>query len=551
MEAIDRKKTYLFLSLGFSCLLLQGFFLFAGLHNKSYDAYVHMFFASHYAKHWFENWNLQWYTGFNVFLYPPLAHQCIGFLIPLLRSVEASYAFWQWVVLWVFALGVYRFGRIWLSQEEAVLAALIGVFSTSVFQTVYEYGQFPTLFALAILLNALPFIRGWVQAGSLRGLVLGGFLMLVVLTSHHLTFFLGLFFFLLPVLLHEKETLQNFRDVKFIFRTGLFLFLIFGIGFILLQPFFSALHSFSCEQKPIYHASRNNYFASIIAFINFFALPNIFWLPFIAAVLWKGWREPGMRVLFLSWFALFILGLGGTTPIPKWILGKLYDIITLDRFCLWATVVILPILSRLIHKNGSKFILAGYLVFLAGLQLMMFVLVTKVKFQPDPLPMKPMVEFLEADEAKQYRYLTLGMGCQMARLGYLSDAQNVDGAYHTARPLPELRESGIELLDGAKYFEEIGLRTLKKFIGNPEKFHLKYVFVNDPSYNRFLDEHGWKELTQLSNGVVVWSHDDISPLRPEEMKLPKKTAPWMNLLWASYPLLILFFITLWIYFDVL
>ncbi|HOW88411.1 MAG TPA: hypothetical protein PKV84_07150, partial [Candidatus Omnitrophota bacterium] len=287
------------------------------------------------------------------------------------------------------------------------------------------------------------------------------------------------------------------------------------------------------------------------------------------------WKEPGMRVLFLSWFALFILGLGGTTPIPKWILGKLYDTITLDRFCLWATVMILPILSRLIHKNGSKFILAGYLVFLAVLQLMMFVLVTKVKFQPDPLPMQPLVEFLEKEDAdgiglqpdllvmqpmvdfletkdvKNYRYLTLGIGYQMARLGYLSDAQNVDGAYHTARPLPELRESGIELLDGAKYFEEAGLKTLKKFIGNPEKFHLKYIFVNDLSYNRLLAEYGWKELTQLSNGIVVWSHDDISPLRPEEMKPPKKSAPWMNLLWGSYLFLILFFISAWVYFDVL
>ena len=44
----------------------------------SYDANTHMFFASHYAQHWFNPWNEKWFGGFSQTTYPPLTHQWIA-----------------------------------------------------------------------------------------------------------------------------------------------------------------------------------------------------------------------------------------------------------------------------------------------------------------------------------------------------------------------------------------------------------------------------------------------------------------------------------------
>ncbi len=46
--------------------------------TTSYDANLHIFFASHYAHHWFDPWNEKWFAGFSQTTYPPLGHQWIA-----------------------------------------------------------------------------------------------------------------------------------------------------------------------------------------------------------------------------------------------------------------------------------------------------------------------------------------------------------------------------------------------------------------------------------------------------------------------------------------
>src|SRR5476649_2251566 len=46
--------------------------------TTSYDANFHIFFASHYAHHWFNPWNPKWFAGFSQTTYPPLSHQLIA-----------------------------------------------------------------------------------------------------------------------------------------------------------------------------------------------------------------------------------------------------------------------------------------------------------------------------------------------------------------------------------------------------------------------------------------------------------------------------------------
>ena len=41
----------------------------------------------------------------------------------------------------------------------------------------------------------------------------------------------------------------------------------------------------------------------------------------------------------------FIFGLGGTTPLPKVLLGRYFDILTFERFTLWAALMVLPLVG--------------------------------------------------------------------------------------------------------------------------------------------------------------------------------------------------------------
>src|SRR5258708_2278643 len=57
--------------------------------TTSYDANLHVFFASHYAHHWFNPWNERWFGGFSQTTYPPLTHQWIALLSYLVGLTEA------------------------------------------------------------------------------------------------------------------------------------------------------------------------------------------------------------------------------------------------------------------------------------------------------------------------------------------------------------------------------------------------------------------------------------------------------------------------------
>ena len=48
---------------------------------------------------------------------------------------------------------------------------------------------------------------------------------------------------------------------------------------------------------------------------------------------------------------LTLLGTGGTTPIPKIILGdNAFNILTLDRFTLWASIMALPLFGEFAYR---------------------------------------------------------------------------------------------------------------------------------------------------------------------------------------------------------
>lgn len=57
----------------------------------------------------------------------------------------------------------------------------------------------------------------------------------------------------------------------------------------------------------------------------------------------------------LSFAMLFLLGTGGTTPLPKMILGdNAFNILTLDRFTFWASIMSYPILGEFFYRFSKS-----------------------------------------------------------------------------------------------------------------------------------------------------------------------------------------------------
>ncbi|HTF65495.1 MAG TPA: hypothetical protein VK638_22705, partial [Edaphobacter sp.] len=166
---------------------------------QSYDATLHIFFASHYVHHWFDPWNTKWYAGFSQTTYPPLPQQWVAVLSHAF-GLEMAYMAVQFAAILLLALGVYRFSRLWVTERAASYAALASVFLGSESFLVYAAGQLSTTSAAPIYLNALPYLFDWVRYGRWRSFLKGLVLFSAAAAAHHATLLFGSMFFALPVL---------------------------------------------------------------------------------------------------------------------------------------------------------------------------------------------------------------------------------------------------------------------------------------------------------------------------------------------------------------
>lgn len=548
--------------------------LLAGSYRGTYDAYVHIFFGDHYARAWWNLWEPRWYTGFTVVSYPPLTHQLIA-IISKFSSLPTGFVVVMITATVLNTLGIYRFSRLWVGHRPASYAALLAVFSSSIAETVHVFGQLPTMFVMGVMLNALPFLWAYLEKGRIRDLLRVWGLLMIAAAGHHVTTLFGMVFFSGPIiatvllfkfrspLLDEQDiifsplTIRAVRDMIWrrvrrtaptLVRSG-----IFGVGLILILvitvlPYWLWSKSDPITQITIPHASRDSFLQNTAAGFVFFLIPWGFLSLALPYALYKGFGSRNW-ILASSLVALSIFGTGGTTPLPAFILKGAFYILTLDRFTFWATILILPFagqfIESLVHGRLGLWIGAHFgawwrVLFLTawGAALIALALFTANltqfrRFQPAPLDMQPIVEFLAKDNHDRWRYLTLGFGDQMAWLSAQTTAINVEGNYHSARRLPELTSTPIERLDGAKFTAIPGLGSLQQFLTTPQKYSLKYVFVNDAFYEPLLYFSGWHLLGRLENEVRVWERADVPPLPAE---LPGQIYPaWQRLMWGTLP----------------
>lgn len=536
--------------------------------ERTYDALIHLFFANHYANSWFEPWNYEWYTGFSVMSYPPLVHQSIG-LLSIIGGLKFGMFTIALLSILLFITGVYRFSLLVTSNRKvAGYSAILAVFSSSFVEALHIFGQLPSIVGVSVLMHAMPEIYLWIKTGRLKYLATSLSLVAVTVTSHHVTPIFGMVFFIFPligmvIMDVSSEQVKSLQEVTFkvflnsfkklfkrIISFGMASFAII-IGCIL--PYWINIKNNPITQVPIPHGSRDNFLEITSSGLVFFLIPwgaLLFLLPYIF------YRYYSKRYVFfgLSLTILTILGTGGTTPIPRIVLGETaFNILTLDRFTLWASIMSLPLLGEFAYRfiEGdlktliqSKFgviyhgIIGGLL---AGLFIVMTVFTMSLGYfrpsQPQKIKMRPIVNFINQDDHDKWRFLTLGFGDQMAWLSAQTNAMTVDGNYHSARRLPELTTRPIERLENSKFKGVAGIGSLQQFLTTPEKYNLKYIFSNDKFYDPILYFSGWQRLRQLQNGIMVWERLNVPPI--SSILYKDDVAKWQKIIWGILPFLTL------------
>ena len=534
--------------------------------ESTYDALIHLFFADNYANSWFEPWNYEWYTGFTVMSYPPLVHQSIA-LFSFIGGLKFGMFTVALIAIVLFITGVYRFSLLITSNRTvAGYAAILAVFSSSFLETLHVFGQLPSIIGISVLMHSLPEIYLWLKTGKYWYLGTSLSLIAITVTSHHVTPIFGMIFFIFPligmvIMDASRDKVNNMKEITFKVFFSVFLSLFkriisFGllslaciIGCIL--PYWINSKNNPITQVPIPHGSRDNFLEITSSGLVFFMIPwgiLIIFLPYIF------YRYYSKRYLFfgLSITILTILGTGGTTPIPLKMLGETaFNILTLDRFTLWASIMALPVFGEFTYRfvEGdlkaliqTKFGAVYHRIIgaiLAGLFIFTIIFTMSLGYfrpsQPQKIKMLPIVNFLNQDDHDKWRFLTLGFGDQMAWLSAQTNALTVDGNYHSARRLPELTTRPIERLENSKFKGVEGIGSLQQFLTTPEKYNLKYIFSNDKFYDPILYFCGWQRLRQLENGIMVWERLNIPPL---PSILPKDdVAKWQKILWGIVPLL--------------
>src|SRR5580704_5063788 len=514
--------------------------------TSSYDANFHIFFASHYAHHWFDPWNEKWFAGFSQTTYPPLTHQWIALLSHVVGLVEA-FMLVQLAAVVLLAVGTYRFAQLWVNDRAASYAGVLAVFAGSLAFLVYSAGQLPTTLSAPLYFLALPYFYSWSVSASWRALLKGIALTLAAASAHHVTLIFGSVLFAAPVLWlawydgrERDEAGEPVSSGGAIIGRGLIFAAIAAVGVgVVLLPYWIAIIRHPIDQLPIPHASRSNLLMNWTYGMNYFIVPYgalILALPFIVI---KGASSPRLRMLLLAFWVTFLIALGGTTPFPRWIFGRAFEILTYERFTLWATVLALPIVGLLVEQLIDRFPRRGVIGVCTAAVASFALALGWLTWSPfrtfSSLNVDSVVSFLNRDGHDQYRYLTLGFGNALSKVGTYANANSVDGEYNSARLLPEMTRYGAAQLTSAKFFGAAGMDSLRAMLQHANHYGLKFIFVHDPFYEPLLVFGGWRQVESYDSGAItVWSKDDAPPAR----KVPSDAvpAPWEGLLWGILPI---------------
>jgi len=461
---------------------------------KSFDTNFHILFASHYVNHWFDPWNPKWYAGFSQMTYPPLPQQWVAILSRIF-GLDMAYMAVQFVAILLLVVGVYRFSLLWVSPRAASIAALASVFLGSESFLVYSAGQLGTTCAAPIYLNALPFLFEWVRFGKWRSFLKACVLFAAAAAAHHATLLFGSFLFAVPVLVLaflDRQDGERVSTPAFVSRTALIAVVVGGAIAIVLLPFWIALIHNPVTQTPIPHQSRASYILSPQWGMNYFVIPYgalILALPFIFL---RGSMVARLRPLLFGFWIAFLLGLGGTTPVGHILLGRAFDVLTMERFTYWATLLALPFVGLLAAELVARYRTTAIVGLTTLAAITCAAAVGWSTYRPadaEDFKVDTVASWLNRDGHDQYRYFTLGFGNKNA---------------------------------------------LRAMLAHADHYGIKWVFVRDHYYDPLLSFAGWRPVDNLDDKTItVWSKDGVPPATPVNAnQIPPR---WQGLMWGILP----------------
>jgi hypothetical protein len=520
-------------------LAFHGPLLIMQLPANSFDANFHMSMASHYAQHWFDPWNEKAFAGFSQTTYPPLTHQWTAVFSHLI-GLTSAFMLVQGIIILLLPVGVYRFAQLWISDRAASYAAFFSIFMGSLCLLVYEDGQIGTTSATTLFLLSLPYIYRYVLRGASSDLLLGLFISFSAAAAHHATLLFGVVFFVGPVIWLALSDFRGEQSDRSLYAPigRIFLFGVLaavGIGVVLL-PYFLILLKDPIKQISIPHLSRANFILDPIWGVHYWLVPFgavVFALPYI---FYKG-AEPRLRPLLLGFYLALLFGLGSTTPLPRWVLGRAFEILTFERFTFWALLLAMPFVGMLAVQLIDRYqIKAARLLAVAAIGSGSLAVAWNLYFpligpQPD---VEPIVKFLNEPGHDQYRYLTLGYANAMSKIACYTNAPSIDGEYNSARALPEMTRHGVGQLSSAKYYHSEGMLALIEILRHAPRYGLKYIFVHDSYYESLLTFAGWRQIDSFNNGeTTVWTTIGIPPAT--KIASPLRPPRWQGIMWGTIP----------------
>jgi hypothetical protein len=537
---------------GIAFIFNLGFSL-SGFYNWTYDSWAHMFFASHYMNTWFNTWDIRWFDGMTVTSYPPLVTQLLA-LIGFVVGLTKAYMLLSFTAMVAMPVAMYFFCKCFLSRQQATWAGLFSIFLPSVYLANYDYGQLPAIFALLSSLFMGTFLWHYLNNGKWQAGLAAVLLLGITAASHHFTFIC-----FIPALVTAVSLtflLSCKPDIKtYLRRLGIFVLISIPLAIIPILPFWQ-FYLHMTPQTSIPNLSRVNLLTNHSALLQFFIAPYLFFLLAVPIAIVAAIKHKYLVPLLVIFTFLFVLGLGATTPIPRLLFGQLWQWLTYDRFSLWAGVLLIPLMVKIIPSDllefGKRRIQPVIIVFLTLILVVMSLGAayfgsepSRKSFLPSPaiVDVEFLTEFLTINAGEQYRYITLGFGeAQSEKLSTITKSSSLDGGYYTARSLPILTKSGIGMIDSSKYLDP-QLTTLGTILADAGSYNLKWVLVNDIYFFDILKKNGFvlalSSETENDNrfgSVTIWSKNDI-PAITEEAK--SEVGPY-SYLWGIAPLLLVF-----------
>ena len=513
---------------------------------RSYDANYHIFFAAHYARHWFDPWNTHWYAGFSQTMYPPLPQQWTALFSHVL-GLNLAYLLVQFIFILLLNAGVYRYAKLWVNERAAGYAALGSVFIGALSFLVYQAGQLSTTASAALYLNAIPYLYFWIRRGSSRSLLKGLALGAAAAAAHHVTLIFGSLVFALPVIwlalmdASDETTGERTSVGAVILRAVVFAGLAAVVIGIVLYPFFVAVLHNPVKQTPIFHQSRLNYVLNPEWGINYFVIPYGALILALPWIFYYGGTRRRLRPLLVGFWVTLILSLGGTTPLPKLFLGRAFDVLTFERFTLWGCVMALPIVGLAAEAFINRYRRPATIALFTCAAATCALAVAWTTFHPldagSSFDVQPVIDFLNRESHSQFRYITLGFGEQMSYVNTHAKAETVDGDYNSARLLPELTSYGGAQLNSAKYFGTAGMNSLLAILKHADFYGLRFIFVRDRWYEPLLSFAGWRPTEEYDNGLItLWSRDDVPPAKPVVADPKAIPTGFQGQLWGILPI---------------